>query len=404
MHQNSPGIQRAAAAQTVRCGTLDPVSVLNGVIPGIVDAHAHFFHPVTLPPARRRLPGTDSLLRRLPPPALHLISGLTEHRDFHMGADFATRTRSFQAADYGRAAAGLGSIAGVPVRSVIAMDSRWRRRSSADDFLATTQRELAFLRTQPFGTGGLPELAGAVVCADARVPGLGVTGLFDDDEAGLIRGVRLCLGSHVDPMLKDWYFQPGLLESGTFKRAAPRLADRGLVFEVLCYSHELARVDALAREFPDTTVIAEHLGLPVGVFGPVGSATGATAAARADILSLWRERTAMLATRPNVLIKISAIAGAYLGYGSEKAGNIGGQRILADMIGPMVLHLVEHFGPSRVIFGSNVPLDDPNASLGVIVGALLDVLGDRGERALAMFFAENAQRAYRLAADRDSIS
>ncbi|MCK0439350.1 amidohydrolase family protein [Gordonia alkaliphila] len=371
------------------------MATLAGRVPGIVDAHVNFFDPRRPPwglPRIGRVP--TPILRALPDPLVRLATRIADEQSLSGVAGPGLLSARYQMREYVRDTAGLASVAGVPVAAVLPVDAQWRRRVSINEAPEAIAEDMRTLRELSYGAPS-PALGGLIVPGDERVAGLGVRTVLDDEES-LIRGVRLRWGRHPDPLVRDWSTEPDALGSPIFRKAFARLAERGLIFESLCYSHELAQLADLASEFPETTIVVEHLGLPVGVFGPIGSSTGATAAARADILSLWRERMAMLAARPNVLVKISGIASQLLGYGDEKAGNIGGQRILADMIGPLVLHVVDRFGPERVIFGSNAPLDSHNATIGVTVGALLDVLGPRGDYLLAHLFAENAQRVYRI--------
>ncbi len=368
---------------------------LTGRISGVVDTHAHFFDP-NRPPWKQRV-GRASVpvLRALPTPMIRVASRFTSEHSLSTVVGSGQLTRRYRLREYGKDLAGLATVAGVPVSAVIPVDSQWRRRLSPDEVPDAVARDMETIAALPFGDG-MPELGGLIVPGDERLPGLGVQQALERDDAGLIRGFRLRWGRHSDPLMHDWSTEPGALSSPNFRRAFGPLVERGLIFESLCYSGELGELARLASEYPEATIIVEHLGSPVGAFGPVGATTGTTAAARADILSLWRERMSMLAARPNVVVKISAIASSLLGYGREKSGNIGGQHILADMIGPLVLHVVDRFGPDRVIFGSNAPLDSHNASIGVMVGALLDVLGDRGDYLLSHLFAENAQRIYRI--------
>ncbi len=374
------------------------MTTLVGKVPGIVDTRVHFFDPRTPPWSLQRIGrATSPLLRALPTPLVRIAANFTQEHSIAGVAGAGALSRRYQLADYQKDLAGLQSVAGVPVTSVIPVDSRWRRRLSPEAAVEATARDLDFLRNQAYGHEGAPSLGGLVIPLDERSEGLGIGALLDADVDGLIRGVRLRWGWHPDPLVHDWSSTPPERAAEAVEGVMPDLIARGLVIESLCYSTQLGELSSFVHRFPEATFIVEHLGLPAGVFGPVGNGTGATAAARADILSLWRERMAMLAAEPNVLVKISGIGSALLGYGQEKSGNIGGQHILADMIGPLVLHIVDRFGPERVVFGSNAPLDAHNASIGVTVGALIDVLADRGDYLLAHFFHDTAARIYRIA-------
>lgn len=372
---------------------------LKGRVSGIVDAHVQFFNPRRPPWSLQRLGRASApALRSLPGPLIRVASRFTDEHSMSGVAGHGLLTSRYLLREYVKDLAGLESVAGVPVTTVLPVDSLWRRRLSPAETAEAVSRDVDTLAALPYGEGA-PDLGGLIVPADARLPDLGVRQALERDEQNLIRGIRLRWGRHGDPLVHDWASESGALRSEYFRAAFAPVADRGLILETLCYSHELGDLLAFATEFPEATIVIEHFGAPVGVFGPVGSSTGTTAAARADILNLWRERMAMLAALPNVLVKISGIASSLLGYGQEKAGNIGGQHILADMIGPLVLHVVDRFGPDRVLFGSNAPLDSHNATIGVTVGALLDVLDERGDYLLAQFFAENARRVYRIGED-----
>ncbi|SDU79183.1 Amidohydrolase [Gordonia westfalica] len=201
---------------------------------------------------------------------------------------------------------------------------------------------------------------------------------------------------HPDPRVRAGGDADNILSSASFLEGFAELAARKLVFEAAVYSHQLYDVIDLAREYPDTTIVLDHFGMPAGVFGPIGTRTGATAAARADIWRLWRERMTTLASYRNVVVKLSGLAMPILGYGHDRWGNIGGQATLREMIGPFVEHVVTHFGSDRIMFGSNYPIDRPNAAIDVLVGALVDCVSQWGDESLRRIFRDTAVRVYGL--------
>jgi L-fuconolactonase len=95
-----------------------------------------------------------------------------------------------------------------------------------------------------------------------------------------------------------------------------------------------------------------------------------------------------------VVAKHSGCAFPQLGFGHSPEGNIGGRDNLQQLLQPMVDHVTDAFGPDRVLFGSNYPMDRPNASLPDIIGMLLNVLGPRGDDVLRKVFRDNATRVY----------
>lgn len=393
---------RDTERRTVRneCGS-EPVwqcetVTLSGVIPGIVDAHVHFYDPMRSTWALSRFSRVSAMpvINRFPRAALWLSGLATHNSETRLMIDPSIVRSPYEPAQYGTEASGVRRVAGVPVDTVIGVEAHWGDSGSATS--DTSFAETRYVTGLRFGRSRAPRLGGFVISADPTDPGFGDN--LDDQlrYTPLVRGVRYQWSSHSDPQVSDSRRVAGVLSSAAFLRGFEDIERHGLVFHSFAYSHQLGELDLVARRFPETTIVVEHLGLPVGAFGPVGSETGATAAARAEILALWRERIAMLSARPNVVVKVSGLALGLLGYGRETSGNIGGRDILAQMIAPLVLHVVDHFGPERVVFGSDMPVDRPNASIDVVVGALLDVVADRGDHLMAHLFARNAQRIYRI--------
>ena len=52
-----------------------------------------------------------------------------------------------------------------------------------------------------------------------------------------------------------------------FRQGFAQLAPRGLSFEGWCYHHQIPDLTDLARAFPDTIIIVNHFGGPLGI-GP----------------------------------------------------------------------------------------------------------------------------------------
>lgn len=312
----------------------------------------------------------------------------------------STVARVYEPMQYMADASAVATIAGVPIDTVVYVESHWRgdREAGSEDDPAgrSSVEESRWIETLPFGVGRTPRLGALVAHGDPR------SERFADllDEHTLtsphFRGIRWITARHPDPRVRSVESTDGVLASADFLRGFAALAERGLSFDANVYSHQLYDVVTLAQEYPTTPLIVDHIGVPVGAFGPMGSRTGMTAAARADILALWRERMTTLAAYPNVVIKLSGLALPVLGYGHQRWGNIGGRGILTEMIGPLVEYLATRFGYERLMFGSNFPVDKPNSALDDVVGALIEILEPRGEHMLRGVFRENAIRVYRI--------
>ncbi|MEE3852948.1 amidohydrolase family protein [Gordonia sp. LSe1-13] len=374
------------------------MSSLDGVVPAIVDAHLHQWNPRTTPWAANRL---SRLYRFVPSFGDRVFPMVVSQADREYVLTPSTVARVYEPMQYLADTSPLFDGVGTRVDTVVHMESHWRGDEAAGRLDTPAGRsaveETRYVTALPFGEDSLPRLGAIVAHADPRAERFGE---LLDEHAGLtdrLRGIRWITTRHPDPKIRNGADADGILASPAFLKGFADVAERRLVFDAFVYSHQLYDVVTLAREYPEVTIVVDHIGAPVGLFGPVGARTGATAGARADILRLWRERMFTLASCPNVMVKLSGLGLPVLGYGRERWGNVGSRATLTEMIGPLIDHAFANFGPDRLIFGSNFPIDKPNVSFDMIVGALTDLIAPRGgDYALANVFRENALRVYRI--------
>jgi len=286
-------------------------------------------------------------------------------------------------ATYAADAAGVLDAVGVPVEAVVHVEAGWD---------GDPVGETAWLETLPFGLYGAPRLGAIVAHADPRSPHFAAELDRHLAASDRVRGIRLSAAFHEDRHVVRFGDGPGMLRDPAFLRGFADLAERRLTFDAWLYSTQLADVVVLAREYPTTTIVLDHYGTPAGVLGPIGARTGRTAEDRASILAAWRDDLAAVAACPNVVSKQSGFAFPPLGL-----KNTGISRDdLAGLAAPLVEHAADCFGPDRMLFGSNFPMDKAVTSLSTVIGALVDVLAPRGPDVLAKVFRENAVRVYSL--------
>jgi predicted TIM-barrel fold metal-dependent hydrolase len=153
---------------------------------------------------------------------------------------------------------------------------------------------------------------------------------------------------------------PGMMDDGRWRAGYRRLAPLGLHFELQAPWRSLDEAERLARDFPKTTIVLNHAGLPLD-----------------DELAGWKDAMAQLAQCPNVAVKISGL------------GNLTRKR-------EVVAATIEHFGARRCMFASNFPVDGLRASFDEIYSGFMastEGLSDSERRAL---FHDNAARIYRM--------
>ncbi|MEZ0578153.1 amidohydrolase [Nocardioides sp. MH1] len=355
--------------------------VLSGIVPGILDAHIHQWDPFATPREASRLAPlykrAPRLMERLLPLALDQGT-----RELVRTAQYAARP--YLPADYAADVAGTVESVGVAVDAAVHVQCGWHAEDPSE--------ETAWLEGLPFGSGTNPALAAIVAEADPR--DVGFADLLDRhaERSGRFRGIRFMTTWHADKGVKNWIDEEGVMTSPSFLKGFAALAERGLTYDAYVYSDQLAEVGTLATEYPDTTIVLDHYAPPVGLLGPMGKAQGRTAAARSDLLARWKDSLAALAAHSNVVAKHSGLAFPMLGWSGPGVG----REEIAEKVAPLVQHTTEVFGPDRLLFGSNYPMDKAIAPYPVIVGALADLLAPYGPDLLRKVFRDTAMAVYRL--------
>src|SRR5215472_9580340 len=85
-----------------------------------------------------------------------------------------------------------------------------------------------------------------------------------------------------------------------------RLAALGLSFDAWMYHIQLGELVDLARAFPDTQIVLDHVGGPIGL--------GPYAGKRDEVFAGWSARIGELASHPNVHIKLGGLGMRMFGF------------------------------------------------------------------------------------------
>src|SRR5207248_3599266 len=114
---------------------------------------------------------------------------------------------------------------------------------------------------------------------------------------GRFRGIRYISASHPDEAARGSSINrpAGLLLNGKVREGFARLHPLGLSFDAWMYFTQLGELVDLARAFPDTPIVLDHVGGPIGL--------GAYAGKRDEVFAEWSARIRELASCPNVHIK-----------------------------------------------------------------------------------------------------
>ena len=205
------------------------------------------------------------------------------------------------------------------------------------------------------------------------------------------RGIRHAVAWDASTEIRNSHSNPpkGLLADDAFRRGFSQLAPLGMSFDVWMYHPQLPELTALARAFPDTAIVLDHFGGPLGI--------GPYAGHRDEIFAQWKPDLARLAECPNVVAKLGGLAMRINGYGFEKGARPATSDELVGASGDYYRHTIDCFGPDRCMFESNFPMDRVSCSYAVLWNAFKKIARDYDDRERAALFHDTAVRVYRLA-------
>jgi len=160
-----------------------------------------------------------------------------------------------------------------------------------------------------------------------------------------------------------------LFRSSLFRERLQLLAAHDLTFDLLVRSDQLQYCADLVGELPELTFVLDHLGNPM-----IG-----------DDNSNWRSGLKELATMPNVYAKVSGLSHNTLGNAFD-----------VSSFDSSLESAVEFFGTDRLIFGSNWPVVNINASFGFWLQVVSEFFNKAAPNALPDILGHNAIKAYNL--------
>jgi L-fuconolactonase len=176
-----------------------------------------------------------------------------------------------------------------------------------------------------------------------------------------VRGVRRLIQNQADP---EFVLKPGFLEA---IRLLPKYS---LSFDACIFHAQAPNTLAMMRKCPEVSFILDHIGKP-GI--------------KAGLLDPWRTHIREMAALPNVVCKLSGV--------TTEAEHKSWTR---DQLKPYIGHVIDCFGPDRVLYGGDWPVSE-------LAGSYLQWLTTL-DCATAAFspadkrklFRDNAIRVYRL--------
>jgi L-fuconolactonase len=183
--------------------------------------------------------------------------------------------------------------------------------------------------------------------------------------------------------------RPGVLSDAAFRAAFSRLSAHGLSYDAWVMHPQLGELADLAGAFPDTLIVLDHVGAPMGI--------GRYANGGGDGFDAWRRGMVEVAAHSNVVLKLGGLNMSLTNLGAPRdAPRPWDSRRMAEVQGRHLLTAIDIFGPSRCMFESNFPVDRMSTGACTLWNAFKRVAERFSDGEKAELFSGVAARTYRL--------
>ncbi len=192
-----------------------------------------------------------------------------------------------------------------------------------------------------------------------------------EEDAGLDDWLAECEGLGVVGYRRLLHVVDDAVSQGeTFRRNLRAIGARGRVYDIVVRADQLHLAADLVRACPDQAYVLDHCGVPDIAGGG---------------LEPWKAGMTALAALPQVACKLSGIT-AYCAPGTATL----------DTVRPYIDHVLDVFGPDRMVWGSDWPVVDLGAGLPGWLDITQAVLDGLSPDEAAAISHRTAQRIYGL--------
>ena len=239
--------------------------------------------------------------------------------------------------------------------------------------------------------GALRACSGIVSFADLTL-GACVGEVLDEHMrlSGRFRGIRHAAGWDASAEIRNSHTRPpaGLFLRDDFQAGFEQLDQRNLSFDAWLYHPQIPELTALAQNFPNTTIVFDHFGGPLGIGPYAGHAD--------EIFAQWCVDVAALAKCGNVVAKLGGIVMPINGFALHKRDKPPTSDEIVEATGHYHRKAIELFGPERCMFESNFPVDKQSCSYAVLWNAFKKIAADFSAADKQCLFHDTATKSYRL--------
>jgi predicted TIM-barrel fold metal-dependent hydrolase len=207
---------------------------------------------------------------------------------------------------------------------------------------------------------------------------------------GRFRGIRQGAAWDKDPMILGNIGRvgEGLFRDADFRKGFAHLKRYDLSFDAWMLAPQLPDLVDLAQAFPETPIVLDHVGAPLGI--------GVYKGRREDMFADWRKNIRALAACDNVVVKLGGLAMPFPGFESYRSDPPASSEQLAREWKPYIETCIEAFGPTRAMFESNFPVDSGSCTYAILWNALKRLATGYSTDEKTAMFSGTAARVYRI--------
>jgi L-fuconolactonase len=208
---------------------------------------------------------------------------------------------------------------------------------------------------------------------------------------GRFRGIRQSASHDEDPNVLGplhGRVPAGLYRDAKFREGFAVLHQLGLTFDAWLLEPQLPDLIDLARAFPETVIVLDHVGTPLGI--------GAYAGKRDERFSVWRDNIRELARSENAVCKLGGLPMPFAGWRARMAEPLPSSEQLAAQWKPYIETCIEAFGPPRCMFESNFPVDRFGADYAALWNAFKRIAANYSAAEKTALFSGTAAAVYRI--------
>ncbi len=195
--------------------------------------------------------------------------------------------------------------------------------------------------------------------------------------SGIVAHADLTLGSPA-----------GLYENENFREGVRTLGRLGFTYESWHYHYQNKEFLEVASSAPETTIILDHFGTPLGV-GPYENE-------REEIFEQWSRDVAEISALPNVYAKLGGLSMPDNGFNWHLEDRPPTSDQLVEAQKRYYEHTIECFGPDRCMFESNFPVDRLSISYHVLYNAFKKMVSHFSDSEKLEMFYGTASSVYDL--------